>query len=134
MRRLPFSRRIWFGPIGLDDIGDLPDGNPADRRFNQKIAQALGRAAVIAQTNHEIEPFVAIHHAGNDASIGEPLQLLRDRGRLQAIKRRTARIDNDFKMGNANLLFDLQVNDAGTPAIRSRNCSARERSVSRSSP
>ena len=112
-RRRPFSRRIWFGPDGLLDLGDLPRRDPSRRRLDQKIAQALRGAQAFRQPHHHVEAAIAVDHPRDHAPVRQPAELIDHGGRLHAIKRGARIIDTDFELRNQYLLLDLHVGEAG---------------------
>ena len=73
-------------PFGLPDVGDLARWDPAARGINQQIAEALRGAQPVRQAQGHVEPAVAIDHPRYDAAVGEPAELVDDRGRLHAVE------------------------------------------------
>ena len=67
------------GAVAFPDLGDVPNGHPAVGRLQQQIAQALRGALAVIEAHHDIEAARAIEQPGDDAAVGEPLQLLGDR-------------------------------------------------------
>ena len=133
-RRRPFSRRIWFGPVGLLDLGDLARRNPAGRRLDQEVAEPLRRAQVVRQPHHHVEAAVAVDHARHHAAVRQPAELIDHRRGLHAVKRGAAVIDADFELRDAHLLLDLQVGQAGNRRELAAQLFGLARMVSRSSP
>ena len=135
MRRRPFSRRIWFGPVGLLDVGDLPRRNPAARRFDQEIAEPLRGAQPVRQPHHHVEAAVAVDDARDHAPVGEPAELLDDGRRLHAVERGAAVIDADFELRDAAPAFRPAGRQGpGSSQAAAAGLRPGARSVSRSSP
>src|SRR6202023_541668 len=99
-------------PVGLPNIGDLARWNPSDRCFYEEVAKALRRAHALRQAHGHVETPIAIDDSRYYATVGEPAELLDDPGRLTPIARGATKVDADFELRNADLLFHLQVDEA----------------------
>ena len=119
MRRLPFSRRIWFGPsVSLDRRRTAQSGTPAGRRLDQQRRQAAAWSRPVRQAQHHVEPAVAVDDLRHDAAVGQALQRLRRpaAGRERRRARRRV-VDEDLQLRDAAPAF----RSAGRPA---RGCAA----------
>ena len=123
------------GAVAFADLGDVPHGHPAVGRLQQQITQALRGALAVIQAHHDVKAARAVDEPGDHATVREPLQVLGDGLRLQAVECGARVVDHDLELGNAHLLFDLQVGQA-LDARQTRCGTLRpwRASVSRSSP
>ena len=108
-------------PFGFLDVGELPRRNPADRGFDQEVAQPLRGAQPVRQPHRDVEPAVAVDDARHHAPIRQPAELLDHGRRLHAVERGAAVIDADFELRNQDLLFDLKIGEPGMPPTRWRS-------------
>ena len=100
------------GAVAFPHLGDVAHGHPAIGRLQQQVAQALRGALSVVEAQHDVKAARAVHQLGDDAAVGESLQLLGDRLRLQAVEGGPRVVDHDFELRDAHLLFDLQVGQA----------------------
>ena len=134
IRRLAFSRRIWFGPSvsrpprSAAAAPNQTASRSADRRDPRwcgcdPAAARRDRSRRLPSTSREIKP-----------PVRQPFELIGDMRGLQAVERGPAVVDGDLELRDAHLPLDLQIDESRDPTSFWRMSSARPRRVSRSSP
>ena len=122
-RRLPFSRLIWFGALGLLETSRLPRaGRDATRRSGlrgQRDRQVLERLDVVAQrvvreAHDDLKAAVALEHeAGVAAADGGPDHVLHRR-QAEPAPGDLGLVDLDLQERQAGGLLDLDVSAPST--------------------